>query len=74
VTTKLPPLGETRNAYTVVAMCLDKHLALVRHEDSSGGSTEQAKSLIGGLAEGLRAAYDQLQAADRQETTSDGDG
>jgi transposase-like protein len=63
VTLDLPPLGEARNAYTAIGIALDKHIALERI-DSDGGA-DRAKGMIGALAAGLRAAYDQLPTDDQ---------
>lgn len=58
----LPPLGEARNAYTAVGIAVDKHLVLVKHDTGTGA--DQARSMLGALAEGLGAAYRAMQADD----------
>lgn len=58
----LPPLGEARNAYTAIGIAVDKHLVLVKHDTGTGA--DQARSMLGALAEGLGAAYRAMQAED----------
>ncbi len=59
-TLPLPPLRETQAAYTSIAISLDKHLALVRHDGDTGGDLESARSLLGDLGRALGLAADQL--------------
>lgn len=47
VESDLPPLGEQRNAYTSLAICIDKHLALVRADQSAAAGS--VGSLLGSL-------------------------
>lgn len=58
VTLKLPPLRDAQAAYTSMAICIDKHLALVKH-DSDGGAAN-ARSMLGALAEALEVAAEHL--------------
>jgi hypothetical protein len=58
ITLDLPPLSEVRNAYTSVGICVDKHLALVKANTGTGDA--EARSMLGALAAGLGAAYEQL--------------
>lgn len=60
VTLEQPPLRDAQAAYTSIAICLDKHLALVRHDGDAGGDLESAKSLLGDLGRALGIAADQL--------------
>lgn len=53
-----PPIPELRNLMVASATAFDKHLLADRHD--SGERVESAKSLIGAIAAGLNAAYDQL--------------
>lgn len=53
-----PPIPELRSLMTAAATAFDKHLVADRHD--SGARTESAKSLIGSIAAGLNAAYEQL--------------
>lgn len=59
---KLPPLRDAQAAYTSMAICIDKHLALVKH-DSDGGASE-ARSMLSAIAEALEVAAQQLPADD----------
>ncbi len=59
-TLPLPPLRETQAAYTSIAISLDKHLALVRHDGDTGGDLESARSLLGDLGRALGLAANQL--------------
>lgn len=52
VTLDQPPLGEVRSAYTSIGIIIDKHMALDRH--SSGDGLDEAVSMLGALAEGIR--------------------
>jgi hypothetical protein len=58
VTTKLPPLRDQQAGYVAAAVCLDKALALERH-DGDDGSTA-GKTMINDLFGALRLAYHQL--------------
>ena len=60
ITLSEPPLRDVQAAYTSIAISLDKHLALVRHDGDSGGDLESAKSLLGDLGRALGIAADQL--------------
>lgn len=62
VTLDLPPLAEVRNAYAAIGIATDKHLALIKHDGGIG--LDEAKSMLGAVAEGLQAAYEQLKADD----------
>lgn len=70
VTLDLPPLGEARNAYTAIGISIDKHLALVRSDTDAGA--DAARSMLGQVAQGLNAAYEQLMQEDA--TPSDDGG
>lgn len=59
VTLDLPPLGEVRNAYTSLGIALDKVIALARLDATVG--VDEARSLLGGLAEALGAAAEKLE-------------
>lgn len=59
-TLPLPPLRDAQAAYTSIAISLDKHLALVRHDGDAGGDLESARSLLGDLGRALGVAADQL--------------
>jgi hypothetical protein len=59
-TLELPPLRDAQAAYTSIAVALDKHLALVRHDGDTGGDLESARSLLGDLGRALGLAADQL--------------
>lgn len=59
-TLPLPPLRDVQAAYTSIAISLDKHLALVRHDGDSGGDLETARSLLGDLGRALGLAADRL--------------
>jgi len=59
-TLPLPPLRDAQAAYTSIAISLDKHLALVRHDGDSGGDLESARSLLGDLGRALGVAADRL--------------
>lgn len=59
-TLALPPLRDTQAAYTSIAVALDKHLALVRHDGDTGSDLESARSLLGDLGRALGLAADQL--------------
>lgn len=58
VKTTLPRPDATalRNLATSVAVLVDKHLALVRHD--AGQNHEGAKTMLGALADGLRELHD----------------
>ncbi|MFD0883860.1 hypothetical protein ACFQ08_04720 [Streptosporangium algeriense] len=56
----LPPLRETREAYTALGIAIDKHDKLIKMDSDNGAS--EARSMLGALAEGLRVAYEQLPA------------
>lgn len=60
ITLDQPPLRDAQAAYTSIAICLDKHLALVRHDGDAGGDLESAKSLLSDLGRALGIAADQL--------------
>ncbi len=62
ITVALPPLAEVRNAYAAIGIATDKHLALIKHDGGIG--LDEAKSMLGAVAEGLQAAYEQLKADD----------
>jgi|ADGO01.1.fsa_nt_gi hypothetical protein len=62
ITLDQPPLRDVQAAYTSVGIALDKHLALVKHDSDPG--IDAAKSMLGALAAGLGAAYDQLNSSD----------
>jgi transposase-like protein len=55
VTTKLPGLGDQRNAYVMIAMLLDKHVMLSRFD--LGDADAPVKGLLGTLLDGLRAEH-----------------
>lgn len=59
-TLPLPPLRDAQAAYTSIAISLDKHLALVRHDGDTGGDLESARSLLGDLGRALGVAAEQL--------------
>lgn len=56
----LPPLRDAQAAYTSIAVALDKHLALVRHDGDTGGDLDSARSLLGDLGRALGLAAEQL--------------
>lgn len=58
VTLGLPPLAEVRQAYTALGIAVDKSVALDKHDGDSGA--DDARSMLGSLASGLQAAYEQL--------------
>lgn len=51
------PTGDLRNLMTAAAIALDKHVVLDKHDSDDGH--EDAKSMLLGVAEGLRAVYEQ---------------
>lgn len=55
ITIDLPPLRDAKDAYVAVAVAIDKHLALVRHDTSTG--VEGVISLLDKLAGGLALKY-----------------
>ena len=55
VTTKLPSLGDQRNAYVTIAMNLDKHVMLARFDYAGGDGP--IKGLLGTLLDGIRQDY-----------------
>lgn len=57
----LPPLREAREAYTALGIAVDKHDKLIKMDSDNGA--EEARSMLGALAEGLRVAYEQLPPA-----------
>lgn len=67
VTLDEPPLHEVRNAYTALAVCTDKHLALDRHDTDSGAA--EAVSMLGALAEGLGQAHRQLTKTEQSDSS-----
>lgn len=62
LTLDLPPLTEVRAAYTAVGICIDKSIAVERHDTDSG--TDQARSMLTGLSDALDAAAKALEPAD----------
>jgi transposase-like protein len=54
----LPPLTEVRAAYTSIGICLDKNIAVERHDADTG--TENARSVLGALGEALLIAADSI--------------
>lgn len=58
VNLKLPPLTEVRAAYTSIGICLDKNIAVERHDADTG--TEGARSVLGALGEALLIAADSI--------------
>lgn len=60
VTLKLPPLRDAQAAYTSMAICIDKHLALVKHDANSGAN--EARSMLSAIAEALEVAAEHLPA------------
>lgn len=61
VTLEQPPLSEARNAFTSLAICIDKHLALVRADQGAGAST--VGSLLGTMLDDLVARHGESPAS-----------
>lgn len=57
-----PPISDLRSLMTAAAVAIDKHAVLERIDSDNGA--EAARSMLAGLAEGLRVAYEQLPADD----------
>lgn len=53
ITLKLPPLADVRAAYAALGIALDKSMRLEQYDSTD--SDVDAKSMIGALADGLRA-------------------
>lgn len=62
VTLELPPLMDVRAAYTSIGICVDKSIAVERHDTDSG--VDQARSMLAGLSDALGAAARALDGAD----------
>lgn len=74
VTLPLPPAPDTRHLYTALGIALDKHLAVLKHDTSSG--TDAARSMLGQLGEALAAFAEQAPyapPADDHESPLSGD-
>ena len=48
-----PSFSDRRNLMTIAAVAIDKHVVLERHDSAAGH--DDAKSMLSGIAEGLRA-------------------
>ncbi|MGW1679377.1 helix-turn-helix domain-containing protein [Saccharopolyspora sp. NPDC002376] len=57
-----PPTSDIRNLMQSASIALQRHADLERID--SGSQAEDARSMLGSLAAGLQAAYDQLPPAD----------
>lgn len=62
VTLELPPLMDVRAAYTSIGICVDKSIAVERHDTDSG--VDQARSMLAGLSDALGAAARALDGTD----------
>lgn len=51
-----PPASEFKAYMTAAGIAFDKHLAAVKHDEGTGGA-EEAKSMLLGVADGLRTLY-----------------
>lgn len=69
VTAELPPLADVRNAYTAIAIAIDKHAVLEKLDSDSGAAG--ARSMLGALGEALQVAAEQI---NQTPTERDGSG
>lgn len=60
VSLDLPPLADTRAAYTAIGMAVDRHLRLEQHD--AHDSAADARSMLGSLSEALGVAARHLDA------------
>lgn len=64
-----PPASDARNYMTAAAVAIDKHVALLKVDQAS--NADGAVSLLGQLADGFTAAYEQIKAEEAAEAVDD---